>query len=161
MPLFPPPTPVTVLVDGRPLAAYERAYVARGRVFAPVSPLLTRVVDRLWFDGQHDGARARRAARSRALPPAAAARLENAYVMVGPVLRELGIAVRYEAAGQRLSVSTPGHGAVASPTPFNPAAPTVAPSAVFTPAEPSTPRPLWTGSPLPRRTPLPHPPPFV
>ena len=34
VPLFPPGAPVTVLVDGRPLAAYARAYLIGSRVFA-------------------------------------------------------------------------------------------------------------------------------
>jgi hypothetical protein len=157
VPLFPPATPVTVLVDGHPLAAYERAYVAGGRVFAPVSPLLTRLADRVWFEG--DTLVVERGTRRVRIPlaPASAGQLGAAYVMVGPVLRALGASVRYEPALRRVTVSTPLPAAVASPTPFNPGAPSVSPSAVFTPAEPATARPVWTGSPLPRRSALPLP----
>jgi hypothetical protein len=85
--------------------------------------------------------------------------LRAGYVTAGVVLRGLGVAARYDPAGHRLLVTTPLPAPVASPTPFNPAVPSVVPSAVFTPPEPATPRPIWTGSPLPRRTALPVPPP--
>lgn len=158
MPLFPPPT-VTVIVDGSPLAAYERAYVAGGRVFAPVDPLLTRVADRLWFDG--DTLVVERGARRVRVPLASAwaARLGAAYVMAAPVLRALGATVNYQAVARRLVVGVPAHAGVASPLPFDPAAPSVPPNAVFTPFASPTPRPVWTGSPLPRRSALPLPPP--
>ncbi|HVN68845.1 MAG TPA: hypothetical protein VMU38_04210 [Candidatus Binatia bacterium] len=155
MPLFPPGAPVTVLLDGRPLAAYVRAYVANGRVYATASPLLTRVADRFWLDGAtlvlERGERRVRVA----LPPSLAGQLDAAYVAAGPPLRALGASVRYDAGARRLTVSTSTRGAIASPTPFDPAAPSVAPNAVFTPMESPTPRPIWTGSPMPRRTPLP------
>jgi hypothetical protein len=159
VPLFPPETPVTVLIDGRPLAAYVGAYVAGGRVFAPVSPLLTGLADRVWFDG---GTlvieRGQRRVRVQLVPPRPA-ELNGTYVAAGAVLRALGASVRYEPASHRLIVRLPARGALASPTPFNPAAASAPPSTVFTPSPPSTPRPIWTGSPLPRRTPLPMPPP--
>src|ERR1700729_1764632 len=119
--------PVTVVVDGRPLVAYERAYIAGGRVFAPVSPLLTRLADRLWFEG--DTLVVGRGARRVRVPlaPAAAGRLEATYVTIGPVLRGLGASVRYDAAAQRLTVSVAPRAEVGSPAPFDPAAPTVAP----------------------------------
>ena len=148
-----------MIVDGSPLAAYERAYVAGGRVFAPVDPLLTRVADRLWFDG--DALVVERGGRRVRVPLASAwaARLGAAYVMAAPVLRGLGATVTYQAAGRRLIVTLPAHAGIASPAPFDPVAPSIAPNAVFTPFASPTPRPVWTGSPLPRRTALPLPPP--
>ena len=159
MPLFPPGPPVTVLVDGRPLRAYARAYVANGRVFAPVDPLLTSIADRLWFEG--NVLVVQRGPRSVRIPVAAgpAAALDAAYVPAGPALQELGVAARYDAATHRLLVRLGQREVVASPTPFNAAAPTVAPTDVFTPSPVPTARPVWTGSPMPRRTPLPFPPP--
>ena len=146
-----------MLLDGRPLAAYVRAYAAGGRVYAPVSPLLTSIADRAWLEGkslvlERDGRRVRVE-----LPAGAADQLDAAYVMVGPPLRALGASLRYEPSGHRLFVTTRAHGAVATPTPFNAAAPEVAPNPVFTPSAAETPRPVWSGSPLPRRTPLPAP----
>jgi hypothetical protein len=155
VPLFPPATPVTLTVDGRPLPAYVRAYVTEGRVFAPVSPLLTRLADRVWSENGalviERGARRVRVT----LGPVSPSALNAVYVMVAPILRALGASVRYDPAGHRLVVLTVERTVVASPTPFNPSVPAVAPSAVFTAPVPATPRPVWTGSPLPRRTPLP------
>jgi hypothetical protein len=141
------------------LRVYARAYVANGRVFAPVDPLLTRLADRLWFEGttlvvQRDGRRVY-------IPVAggAAAALDGTYVAAGPVLHQLGVAAHYDAAAHRLLVRVGERETVASPTPFNAAAPAVAPTDVFTPSPVPSPRPVWTGSPMPRRTALPFPPP--
>jgi len=148
---------VTVLVDGRPLAAYAGAYLARGRVFVPVSPVLTQLADRLWFDG--DTLVVERDARRVRVRLNATDDLNAAFVPAAPVLRALGVGVTYDSASHRLTLSIPRGGTVASPTPFNSGIPSVAPSTVFTPVPPATPRPVWTGSPLPRRTALPVPPP--
>ncbi|MGA8575131.1 MAG: hypothetical protein WB609_05495 [Candidatus Cybelea sp.] len=159
MPLFPPGVPVAVIVDGRPLAAYQRSYLAEGRVFVPVSPLLTRLADRLWVEGntlvvERYGRRIRVLLSTNGL-----GEFNDAYVPAGPVLRSLGASVRYDPAARRLLVTIPVRGPLESPTPFNPALASAAPSAVFTPPVSPTPRPQWTGSPLPRRTALPLPPP--
>jgi len=158
VPLFPPDASVTVIVDGRPLAAYARAYESAGRVYAPVAPLLTRLADRFWFDG--DTLVIERAGRrvSVALEPRFRGELDGTYVPAGPVLRALGAGVRYDPAARRLAVTLPKAGALASPSPFDPSRGEVAPNPVFTPVAPPTPRPVWTGSPLPRRTALPYPP---
>ncbi len=158
MPLFPPGTPVTVSVNGRPLAAYARAYASGGRIFAPVSPLLTQLADRVWLEGKTLVIeRAGRRVRVQ-LASVSSGDFDALYVAAGPVLRALGATVLYEAAARRLDVRLPAHAALSSPTPFNPAAPAIAPNPVFTPSPAPTPRPVWTGSPLPRRTPLPQPP---
>lgn len=158
MPLFPPGAPVSIIVDGRPVAAYVRAYVVAGRVYAPVSPLLTRLADRVWFVG-NSLLIERGSVRVRVrIAPVVPASLNATYVAIAPVLRAIGASVRYESAGRRLIVQVPQRAILASPTPFNPSVPSVAPSAVFTPAPAQTPRPVWTGSPLPRRTPLSVPP---
>lgn len=152
VPVFPPPAPVTMLVDGRPLAAYFRAYVVDGRVFAPLEPVLLRLADRAWIEGstlviQRDG-------RSvRVLLPGGQ-RSESAYVAIGPLVRRLGDTIAYDARRRVLEVWTVAP-TVTAPTPFEAAAPSAPPSEVFTPAPVSTPRPVWSGPPLPRRTPLP------
>jgi hypothetical protein len=158
VPLFPPDVSVTVLVDGRPLAAYVRAYESDGRVYAPVAPLLTRLADRFWFEG--DTLHIERAGRgvSVRLEPRFRGELDGTYVPAGPVLRALGAAVRYDPSARRLAVTLPKERALASPSPFDPSQRGVAPNPVFTPVAPPTPRPVWTGSPLPRRTALPYPP---
>jgi hypothetical protein len=141
-----------MLVDGRQLPTYFHAYVADGRVFAPLEPVLLRVADRAWLEGstlviERDGRRVR------VLLPGGR-RTESAYVAVGPLVRRLGDLVAYDARGHRLEVWTQPP-VVVPPTPFDASLPTVAPSAVFTPEPVATPRPVWSGPPLPRRTPLP------
>lgn len=150
--------PVAVVVDGRPLPAYVRAYVAGGRVFTPVTPLLTDLADRVWFEGdtlviERKGRRVRVR-----LSPASASQLGGAYVPAGPTLRALGASVRYDPREHRLVIVTSRQEVIASPAPPGSTAP-VAPSTVFTPMPPATPRPVWSGSPAPRRTPVPFPPP--
>jgi hypothetical protein len=156
--LFPLGTPVAVVIDGRALPAYVRAYVAGGRVFAPVTPLLTDLADRLWFDGdtlviERDGRRVRVR-----LAPSFPDQLNGAYVPAGPTLRGLGASVRYDPSAHRLLIFLSKRAVISSPTPAGPTPPAT-PSAVFTPPPVPTPRPTWTGSPSPRRTALPFPPP--
>lgn len=160
MPLFPPGAPVGVTIDGRPIAAYVRAYLSGGRVYVPVAPLLTRLADRLWFEGDVLVVqRGERSVRVR-LEPRYRAELRGAYVPAAAVLRALGATIGYDAAQRRLNVIVPVSWVVVTPSPFNAAIPAVSPSAVFTPPPPSTPRPVWSGSPMPRRTALPFPPPL-
>lgn len=155
MSLFPPGTPVTVRLDGSPLPAYVRAYVWRGRTYAPVRPLVARVADRLWFEGDvlvivRDG-RIVRVPMARRAPDA----LDSAFVAVAPVLRALGASVAYDAHQRAVEVRTAPAGGIATPSPYQPGAGAVSPRTVFTPQPVETPRPVWSGSPLPRRTPLP------
>lgn len=150
--------PVEVSLDGRVLPAYVRAYVAAGRIYAPVQPLLARVADRIWFVGgrlvfTRDGRTV--SIRLAVRRPDA---LGGVIVAVAPLLRGLGAQVRYEGRARRLLVSLPRE-PVAWPTPFSRSGFQAAPSSVFTPTPIPTPRPHWSGSPLPRRTPLPFPPP--
>lgn len=154
MPLFPPGAPVTVLFDGRPLAGYLGAYLAGGRVFAPVDPVLTRVADRVWCDGTALLIeRGDRRVRVELSAPVVGG-FDSVYVSVGPVLRALGGWVRFEPREAVLAVRFPPRRVLTMPTPFDAALPSVPPGAVFTPEPVPTPRPIWTGSPLPRRTPL-------
>ena len=155
VPVFPPPAPVTMLVDGRPLPTYFRAYVADGRVFAPLEPVLLRLADRAWIEGstlviQRDGRFVR------VLLPGGD-RSESAYVAVGPLLRGLGDAIAYDGKRRLLEVWTAAS-TVSLPTPYDAQAPSQAPREIFTPQPVATPRPSWSGPPLPRRTPLPVPP---
>lgn len=155
MPLFPPGVPVTVVVDGRFLAAYASAFVAGGRVFVPVDPLLTRLADRIYYEGttlvvERGGRRIRVA-----MAPVRAG-LSGVYVMAAPILAALGATVRYDARERVLFIRTASGEVLVTPTPFNGALPSPPPAPVFTPEPVATPRPIWTGSPLPRRTPLPY-----
>jgi hypothetical protein len=159
VPVFPPAAPVTVLVDGRPLSSYARAYLQNGRVFVPLAPILLRLTDRAWFEDsvlvlQRDGRRVRVA-----VPRGYADALETTFVAIGPIVRRLGDAVVYDARIGRLQIRTPRPAGVATPTPYVQPPATQAPREVFTPSPPPLPRPTWSGRPLPRRTPLPNPPP--
>ena len=156
MSVFPPGAPVTVRIDGLAMPSYVRAYVAGGRVFATVRPLLSKVADRLWFEGNvlvivRDGRTVRVALGART-PDA----LDSAFVTVAPILRALGETVAYDARDRSLDVRTTRTAGVATPEPGVPQAPPTAPPyPVFTPEPVATPKPVWSGSPLPRRTPLP------
>lgn len=154
MSVFPPGAPVTVRIDGLPLPSYVRAYVADGRVLAPVRPLLSKLADRLWFEGDvlvivRDGRTVRVPLVARA-PDA----LDSAFVTIAPILRALGETVAYDAKERALDVRTTRSTGVATAQPGAPA-PSAPPFPVFTAEPVSTPKPVWSGSPLPRRTPLP------
>lgn len=158
MPLFPPGVPVAVVVDGRPLIAYQRATLLAGRIYVPVAPLLTRLADSV---SMRNGALVLQRGSRRVLiaaHPAMPSDFDGVYVPAATILRALGVSVRYEPKTRRLTIATTPGTIVETPTPFNPAVPTVAPATVFTPLPLPTPRPVWTGSPLPRRTALPIPP---
>jgi hypothetical protein len=147
---------VTVFVDGRPLAAYAGAYLRNGRVYAPIDPLVLQVADRVWFE---PGALIVERGQRRIRIPLHAGFTEEpaiGYLAIGPLLRALGDRVAYDGAHRRLEVeSPPQRRPAATPTPF---VPTVQASrAVFTPDPVPTARPVWSGPPLPRRTPLPAP----
>jgi hypothetical protein len=149
---------VTVVLDGRAVVAYREAYLVEGRVFTALSPLLTGVADRFRWEGDTLVIeRGERNVRVR-LSGASAAGFDAQYVPAAPVLRALGATVRYDPVSRRLFVTLAQRVVPASPTPFDPALRQVSPAEVFTPSPATTPRPIWTGSPMPRRTALPLPP---
>jgi len=148
-----------VLIDGRPLAAYVHAYESGGRVYATVAPLLTQLADRLWLSGGTLVVQRGKRRVHVVLEPPYASDYGDTFVPAGPVLRALGASVRYDAPAHRLMVTIPLRAPLLAPTPFVPPGEAVVPSSVFTPIPGQTPRPIWTGSPMPRRTALPFPPP--
>jgi hypothetical protein len=148
-----------VLVDGRLLYSYARAYVRDGRVFVPVAPVMLRLADRAWFDGKVLVLqRAARHVRVR-IPRGDSELLATTFVAAGPLIRQLGDDVVYDAHGARLQIRTPRPAIIATPTPYVAPAVTLSPREVFTHSPAPMPRPTWNGPPLPRRTPLPNPPP--
>jgi hypothetical protein len=153
VPVIPPPPPVTIWIDGHRLQAYVRAYDAAGHVYAPVSPLLRRLADAVWWEGSTLVVRrGDRQLRVR-LPNGNWASLQTSYVPVGPMLKYLGDDVSYDAIKHELDIRTSPARPLESPTPYAPIQ--QIPQPVFTPVAPTTPKPVWSGSPLPRRTPLP------
>jgi hypothetical protein len=153
VPVIPPQPPVTIWIDGRRLQQYVHAYAAGGRVYAPVSPLLRGLADAVWWDGATLVIRRGNRQLRVVLPSGNWASQQTSFVPVGPMLRFLGDAVTYNARTRRLDVRTAPAEPFESPTPYQPIE--QVPQPVFTPMRSPTPKPVWSGSPLPRRTPLP------
>ncbi len=157
MPILPLAAAITVLLDGRPVASYEPAYLAAGRAYAPLAPYVTRIADRLEYVGPElvitRGFYSARVRLNRVEPDA----LDHEYVAIAPVLRALGETVFYDARTRTLRVHTPAPEPAVSPAPFNPREPQQVPRVVFTPSPIPTPRAQWHGPAFPRRTPLPYP----
>jgi hypothetical protein len=121
-------------------------------VYAPLRPYVTRIAYRLWYEGDTLViARGDREVRVW-LDPRQPGSLDDVYVPIAHILRQLGATVAYR--GKRLDVRAQ-HLPLSTPTPFDPTLPSASPNVVFTPVPSPTPRPIWSGSPLPRRTPLP------
>lgn len=157
MAILPLAATITVLLDGHRIAAYGPAYVVDGRTYAPLAPYVTRMADRVSYDGRVLVlSRGERRAILR-LEPVAPDALDRQYVALAPVLRALGVTVRYDGATKTVEVGTPPLVAVESPAPFDPLAPQVQPHVVFTPAPLPAPPIVWHGPAVPRRTPLPYP----
>jgi hypothetical protein len=146
-----------VLLDGRPVPAYVRAFASAGRTYAPLAPYVTRIAERLWYEGGtlviERGDRRVRVRLWSVAPDA----LDREYVPIAPLLRSLGESVRYDARTRTVEVGSAGGPEVATPAPFDANARQVAPRVVFTPAPIATPHPVWHGAATPRRTPLPFP----
>jgi hypothetical protein len=146
---------LTVVLDGMPVRSYNRPYISRGRVMAPLDPYVTSIARSIEYDGRalivRLGDVFAQVPMHSAPPPG---RYQNTYVALGPIARTLGARVWFDAASQTVYVQTP-RAALATPTPFNPAVPFVTPTPVFTPVPAQTPRPRVSGTPLPRRTPVP------
>lgn len=153
--IFPLAAVLTVVLDGAPVRSYNAPYLDRGRVMTPIDPYVTAIARSVGYDGRaliiRLGDLFAQVPMGTAPPPAL---YERTYVQLGPIARTLGARVRFDARTQTLYVDTPRM-ALATPTPFNPAVPRVAPREVFTPVPQQTPRPVVSGTPLPRRTPLP------
>jgi hypothetical protein len=155
-PIFPVVAAVTVLLNGLPVRSYERPYVARGRVMAPLEPFVTAVAASIAYEnGMLIVLRGDLFAQV-AMPLPNPTQYAQTFVAIGPVLRTIGVRVSYDNRDARMEIDTPP-APLALPTPFNPAVPLAAPSPVFTPEPVRTPVPKVTGKPMPRRTPLPFP----
>jgi hypothetical protein len=154
--IFPLIAPALVVVlNGTIVHSYSPAYVVHGHVIAPLEPYVTAVAATIGYSGsQLIVTRGDRFAQLPVAANTAPAQWAQTYVEIAPLMRSLGVRVAYDAQLRRLELDTNGS-IVVTPTPFNPAVPAAAPSNVFTPAPTATPRPQVSGSPAPRRTPLP------
>ncbi|MEO6913857.1 MAG: hypothetical protein ABI182_07550, partial [Candidatus Baltobacteraceae bacterium] len=146
---------LTLILDGSVVRSYNPPYLSRGHVVAPVMPLLTRVATKIeYVHGMLLFWRKGRFAQIRIVRPEPN-QLQSTYVEIAPLLRALGETVSFDRVHQTLNVRTPVDPTVQSPSPFNPSVPQAAPTALFTAGPIETPRPIFSGPPRPRRTPVP------
>jgi hypothetical protein len=80
--------------------------------------------------------------------------LTRTVVALVPTLRALGDRVEVDASRGQIGVTTPAP-YIGFPTPFDSRVPEVGATVVFTPTPAPTPALIWTGTPVPRRTPIP------
>lgn len=146
---------LTVVLDGTPVRSYNAPYLAHGRVMTPIEPYVTAIAASMGYDGK--ALIVRLGDLFAQIPmdaPPPPDRYARTYVPLGPIARTLGARVHFDVRTNTLYVQTP-RVALATPTPFNPAVPQVAPHEIFTPTPVQTPKPAVSGTPLPRRTPIP------
>jgi hypothetical protein len=143
---------VTVMVDGAFVASAPPPLLVDGRILAPPA-LVAQLADRV--DVASDGSlTAQRGNLRCAAAPAAVG--DPAPVALAPLLRCLGAELHWDAAAKTLAVSFSGPVSVQTLPVFDPNAPQVRPTVIFTPEPaPPTPRTLVTGVPRPRRTAVP------
>jgi hypothetical protein len=143
-----------LVLDGRPIRSYTPLSLRHGRVVGPIEPYLTRVAQRIDVVGNYL-VLTRGSHHVSVAAMAQDAGLAQTEVALAPLLRGLGERVVLNAPAGRIEVTSPQAVTVADPMPFDPRAPQVAPVVVFTPTPAPTPRLTWTGTPVPRRTPIP------
>jgi hypothetical protein len=150
---------VTVVLGGISLASSQPAWISpEGFVYAPIDPIVRKVAQSVQVDPRDlavtvEGNGKRAVVRS---PNDVIAEADGTvYVRLGTVVRDLGGSVSFDRVRKVVTIEMPGPIPVATPTPFNPANPSVAPTMVFTPQPVTTLRPTPSGIPQPRRTPVP------
>jgi len=155
---------VTVILGGISVPSSQPAWVSReGFVYAPVDPIVRAVAQSVQVDPRDLAVTIERNGKHAMLrsPDDVIAEADGTiYVRLGTVVRDLGGSVSFDRVRKVVTIEMPGPSAVATPTPFNPANPSVPPTMVFTPQPVTTPRPTLTGIPQPRRTPIPVTPSF-
>ena len=161
--------PVAIVVDGRAVASSQPALIEAGTVVVPLDPYLVGLTTRIEVDplagtitflrdddsvtiapGKRTASVGSRLVR---LPIAPYLREGGLIIPLAPVARGLGLRVSFDGRTRVLTVLSPAPRPLRTPVPYvTPSgAPTVAPVRVD--ATP-TPRPIVTGIPRPRRTPI-------
>ncbi len=143
---------VAVVIDGAIVPSVPTATLAMGRVLGPPE-LIARFATRVQMldDGELVVERNGRLCTARAQSGDVLDR-----VPLEPLVRCLGGSSVWDERGHTLSITFARSTGVATPAPFDPSAPQVAPTTVFTPEPASpTPRAIASGSPRPRRTAIP------
>ncbi|HYZ15391.1 MAG TPA: hypothetical protein VE591_03275 [Candidatus Acidoferrum sp.] len=143
---------VTIVVDGDVVPGAPPARLVDGRVLAPVA-FVARLADRVTVaeDGALTAQRGERACAVRTVE-ADGVRL----VVLAPLAACLGAVVSWDGASKTLGLAFEIPQPAGTHPPFDPSAPQVAPTAIFTPQPaPPTPRAIATGVPVPRRTGIP------
>jgi hypothetical protein len=142
---------VAVLVNGALVPSAPPATVVAGHVVGPAA-LVAQFVDRVDLRGETLAAqRAGRRCTARSV-----AHGDVALVQLAPLARCLGARLSWDGRAKTLSIAFATAVTIRPLPPFDPSAPRVAPTAVFTPEPaPPTPRVIDTGPPHPRRTAIP------
>jgi hypothetical protein len=162
---------IVVLVNGAFVPAAPPVRRLFGHVMAPLLPVVARLVDTVTLDG--NDVILTRGARTcvlrvgspgfrcddgsvRTVGVAPFGRDGAVYVPVAAVAAAFGGSATYDARTPTIGIVMPVRWDVATPPPFDPSAPQVVPTRVFTPQPgPPSPRPAVSGPPQPRRTAIP------
>jgi len=163
---------VIVILNGAIVASAPPAQLLFGHVMAPLIPIVTRFTERAALDGDtitlvrgdqtcvfHIGSDAYSCGGvAGTLPVAPFGRAGTAYVPLAEVAQAFGGAAEYDPRTRIVALDVPPETTLNTPAPFDPSAPSVAPTTVFTPTPAPAPRttsPPDAGTPLPRRTAIP------
>lgn len=166
------PAIVIVILNGAIVPSAPPAQLLFGHVMVPLAPIVTHFTERAALDG--DTITIVRQGRTcvfrvgsdafacngvgGTLPVAPFGRDGVAYVPLAEVARAFGGVAEYDAHARIAAIDVPPATDLKTPAPFDPNAPSAAPTMVFTPSPAPatpTPRPLDAGTPLPRRTAIP------
>jgi hypothetical protein len=146
---------VTVVVNGSIVPSAAPARIFAGRVVAPLTPIVVRLASRAAYEAaaarivvERDGVRI--------VVPVVFVEHDMPFAALGPLVRAIGGSAVFDTATKTLSIDLPPAPQIATPPPYDPGAPRVEPTTVFTLAPPPpTPRAVETGLPRPRRTAIP------